>query len=100
MKLKQAASNADFDGVWSLEAYPNSLVIKRTGSGTNAVITDYTAPTGTATAFTIEGKGGISNLGLEVFQDNVSNASDLPVESFHGHHVKIINTSSADDDYF
>ena len=99
IEAQHTASNADFDGVWSLEAYPNSLVIKRT-TGTNAVVTDYTAPTGTAVTFTIEGKGGISNLGLEVFQDNVSNASKLPVESFHGHHVQVTNTSSADDDYF
>ena len=96
---QQSASNADFAGKWYLEAYPNSLVIKRT-SGTNAIITDYSTPTGTATAFTIEGKGGSGNLSLEVFQDSVGNASDLPAESFDGHHVKIINTSSADDDYY
>jgi len=99
---EQGNSNADFDGKWYLEAYPNSLVIKRmTGSGvTNGVVTDYSTPTGTATAFTIEGKGGAGNLSLEVFQDSVGNASDLPAESFDGHHVKIINTSSADDDYY
>jgi|TARA_Y100000033_G_scaffold51088_1_gene63691 hypothetical protein len=89
----------DFSGVWSLEAYANSLVIKRT-SGTNDVVTNYTAPTGTATAFSIEGKGGTANLSLEVFQDSVSNANDLPAESFDGHHVKINNTSFADDDYY
>jgi hypothetical protein len=96
---QHTANNSDFDGVWSLEAYPNSLVIKRT-SGTNAVVTDYTQPTGTPLAFTIEGKGGIANLSLEVFQDSVADVSDLPAESFDGHHVKITNTSSADDDYY
>ena len=45
IEAQQAANNSDFDGVWSLEAYTNSLVIKRT-AGTNAVVTDYTAPTG------------------------------------------------------
>lgn len=96
---QHTANNADFDGVWSLEAYPNSLVIKRT-TGTNAVVTDYTAPTGTPTAFTIEGKGGLANLSLEVFQDSVKDSGDLPAESFNGHHVKVTNTSSADDDYY
>ena len=96
---QHSANNSDFDGVWSLEAYPNSLVIKRT-SGTNAVVTDYTQPTGTPLAFTIEGKGGLANLSLEVFQDSVKDASDLPAESFNGHHVKITNTSSAEDDYY
>ena len=96
---EQGNSNTDFDGVWSLEAYPNSLVIKRT-TGTNAVVTDYTAPTGTPLAFTIEGKGGAGNLSLEVFQDSAQSSSDLPAESFDGHHVKIINTTSADDDYY
>jgi len=96
---QQSANNAAFAGVWSLEAYANSLVIKRT-SGSNAVVTDYTQPTGTPLAFTIEGKGGIANLSLEVFQDSVKNSSDLPAESFNGHHVKVTNTSSADDDYY
>ena len=96
---QHSANNSDFDGVWSLEAYPNSLVIKRT-SGTNAVVTDYTQPTGTPLAFTIEGKGGLANLSLEVFQDSVKDAGDLPAESFNGHHVKITNTSSAEDDYY
>ena len=102
IQAQQIALNSDFDGRWYLEAYPNSLVIKRmTGSGvTNGVTTDYSTPTGTPTAFTIEGKGGAGNLSLEVFQDSVQSSSDLPAESFDGHHVKIINTSSADDDYY
>ena len=96
---QHSANNADFAGVWSIEAYPNSLVIKRT-SGTNAVVTDYTQPTGTPLAFTIEGRGGLANLSLEVFQDSVKDSGDLPAESFNGHHVKVTNTSSADDDYY
>ena len=96
---QHSANNADFAGGWSLEAYANSLVIKRT-SGTNAVVTDYTQPTGTPLAFTIEGKGGLANLSLEVFQDSVKDSGDLPAESFNGHHVKVTNTSSADDDYY
>ena len=96
---QHSANNADFAGVWSLEAYPNSLVIKRT-TGTNAVVTDYTQPTGTPLAFTIEGKGGLANLSLEVFQDSIKDSGDLPAESFNGHHVKVTNTSSAEDDYY
>ena len=96
---QQTASNSDFDGVWSLEAYTNSLVIKRT-AGTNAVVTNYTAPTGTATAFTIEAKGGLGNSGIEAFQDSVGSSADLPTESFNGHNLKVRNTNSADDDYY
>ncbi len=99
IEAQHTASNSDFDGVWSLEAYTNSLVIKRT-TGTNAVVTDYTVPTGTPLAFTLEAKGGLANEGIEAFQDSVSSASDVPAESFHGHHVKIRNTNSADDDYY
>ena len=102
---RHTAGDTDFAGTWYLEAYPNSLVIKRTtgqtGSGTtNAIVTDYSTPVGTPTAFTIEGKGGDSNLRLDVFQDSVDASSDLPAESFDGHHVKVNNTSSADDDYY
>ena len=96
---QQSASNADFDGVWSLEAYTNSLVIKR-NSGTNAVVTDYTAPTGTALAFTIEAKGGLANAGIESFQDSIGTVAELPTESFNGHNLKVRNTNSADDDYY
>lgn len=99
IEAQHSANNSDFDGVWSLESYTNSIVIKRT-SGSNAVVTDYTAPTGTPLAFTIQAKGGTGNLALEAFQDSVKDAADLPVESFHGHHVKANNTSSADDDYY
>jgi hypothetical protein len=99
IEAQQSANNSDFDGVWSLEAYTNSLVIKRT-AGTNAVVTDYTVPTGAATAFTIEAKGGLGNIGIETFQDSVGSSADLPTESFNGHHVKVRNTNSADDDYY
>ena len=99
IEAEQNANNADFAGVWSLEAYTNSLVIKRT-AGTNAVVTDYTAPTGAATDFTIEAKGGLGNVGIETFQDSVGSSADLPTESFNGHHVKVRNTNSADDDYY
>ncbi len=99
IEAQQSASNSDFDGVWSLEAYTNSLVIKR-NSGTNAVVTDYTAPTGTPLAFVLTAKGGLANEGIVAFQDSIPNAGDLPAESFHGHHVKVLNTNSADDDYY
>ena len=99
IESQHAASNADFDGVWSIEAYTNSLVIKRT-TGTNAVVTDYTVPTGTPLSFTFEAKGGLANEGIEAFQDSVSSVNDVPAESFNGHHVKIRNTNSADDDYY
>jgi hypothetical protein len=99
IEAQHTASNANFNGVWSLEAYTNSLVIKRT-AGTNAVVTDYTAPTGAATAFTIEAKGGLGNIGIETFQDSVGSSADLPTESYNGHHVKVRNTNSADDDYY
>ena len=99
IEAQHTASNTDFDGVWSLEAYTNSLVIKRT-TGTNAVVTDYTVPTGTPLAFTFQAKGGLANEGIEAFQDSVSSANDVPAESFDGHHVKIRNTNSADDDYY
>ena len=96
---EQGAANSDFDGVWSVEAYTNSLVIRRT-TGANAFVADYSQPTGTPLAFTIEAKGGLGNVGIDVFQDSVNDASDLPVESFDGHHVKVVNTNSTDDDYY
>jgi hypothetical protein len=112
---QQGASNADFNGTWCIEGYTNSLVIKRFyDSGTpantpNQVLTDYedTDPAynaatwkGKNAAFTIEAKGGLNNDSLEVFEDEVTDVAKLPIESFHGHHVTILNSDSAADDYY
>ena len=100
---QQAASNADFSGTWCIEGYTNSLVIKRF-SGTNQVLTDYENTNGTFTgtplAFTIEAKGGFNNDSLEVFEDEVIDVSKLPIESFQGHHVTILNSDTDADDYY
>ena len=55
---------------------------------------------GTRTAFGITCKGGAANNKLAVFQDQVDNVSQLPVQSFDGRVVKIINTASDNDTYF
>jgi hypothetical protein len=103
IEAQHTASNADFAGTWCLEGYTNSLVIKRF-SGTNQVLTDYENTngtfTGTAVAFTIEAKGGLNNDSLEVFEDEITDVAKLPIESFHGHHVTILNSDSAVDDYY
>jgi len=96
---QQAASNSDFDGKWYVEGHNNSINIRRTDE-TNGVVTDYSTPGGTAVAFDIDAKGGLSNIALEVFEDEVDSADKLPVESFNGHTVKVINTDSVEDDYY
>ena len=99
IETQQAASNADFNGRWYLEGYNNSLVIRRTNE-TNGVVTDYSTPGGTPLAFEIDVRGGISNTAIEVFEDQVTNVSKLPLESFGGHNVKVLNSDSAEDDYY
>jgi hypothetical protein len=98
IEAQHSASNAAFAGRWYLEGYPDSLVIKRS-TGANAVITDYSAVTGTPVAFDIDAKGGLNNVAIEVFEDDVSDASKLPLESFGGHQVTVSNTTNAEDDY-
>jgi len=51
-------------------------------------------------AITISATGGQAGDSISVFQDQVDNAAQLPDQSFHGHLVKVVNTSSADDTYF
>lgn len=99
IEAQQSASNADFAGSWYLEGYTTSLVIKRT-NGSNQVVTDYSTPSGTPVGFSINAKGGITNSSLEAFQDSVTDISKLPVESFHHRNVQILNSASADDDYY
>ena len=98
IEAQHTASNADFDGIWYLEGYPDSIVIKR-GTGTNAVVTDYSAVAGTPVAFEIDARGGLNNASIEAFEDEVANAAKLPVESFGGHHVTVSNTTNSEDDY-
>ena len=98
IEQQHTASNADFDGIWYLEGYNNSIVIKR-GTGTNAVVTDYSAVTGTPLAFEIDARGGLNNTALEVFEDDVTDVSKLPLESFTDHNVRVLNSNSAEDDY-
>ena len=98
IEAQHTASNADFDGIWYLEGYNNSIAIKR-GTGTNAVVTDYSAVTGTPLAFEIDARGGLNNTALEVFEDDVTDVSKLPLESFTDHNVRVLNSNSAEDDY-
>ena len=106
IEAQQTANNADFDGTWCIEGYTNSLVIKRFDTTTDQVLTNYEHADGTFTddgtplPFTITVKGGISNDAIEVFQDDVVNVSKLPAESFHGHHVEILNSDGGEDNYY
>jgi hypothetical protein len=75
------------------------LVIKRS-TGANAVVTDYSALTGDPQSFTLDAKGGLDNISLTVLQDNAGTVSDLPVDSFDGHNIRILNSSVDEDDYY
>ena len=99
IEAQHTAGNTNFDGIWYLEGYNNSIVIKRS-TGTNAVKTDYSAVTGNPVAFSIDARGGLNNTSLEVFEDSVTDVDKLPLESFGDHYVKILNSDSAEDDYY
>ena len=116
---RQAASNPAFQGTWYLNAYPNSLVIRRTNSGGTGArrivaegilvsqngsrITSPSTPvavSGTPVAFNLFGKGGLNNTALETFQDSVTDYTKLPTESFHNHNVEILNSEGVEDNYY
>ncbi len=99
IQAQHTAGNADFAGKWYLESYSNSLVIKRTNEA-NGVVTNYSAPGGTPVTFTLSAKGGDANNALESFQDEVVDASKLSLQSYDGHHVKILNSDQPEDDYY
>jgi hypothetical protein len=100
---QHTAANPNFAGTWCIEGYRNSLVIKRF-TGTNQVLTDYEhatgAFTGTPATFTISARGGVNNTALEAFHTEVIALADLPVESYHDHVVRILNSNSDQDDYY
>ena len=99
IQAQHTAGNAAFAGKWYLESYSNSLVIKRTNEA-NGVVTNYSTPGGTPVAFTLSAKGGSANNALESFQDEVVDASKLSLQSYNGHHVKILNSDQPEDDYY
>ena len=100
LEARQTASDTEFDGKWYLNSYANSIQIRRT-TESNAVVVD--AEPGSSVTykyFQLSGLGGVSNDALETFQDEVTTVDLLPLESFHNHTVKILNSSTADDDYY
>ena len=85
---QQSASNANFNGTWTV-----------TRNGTASL--DITrVVSGTPTSFTLKVRGGLSNTGISAFQDEVSSIGLLPIESYNGHTVKIVNTITTTDDYY
>ena len=85
---QQSASNANFNGTWTV-----------TRNGTASL--DITRVVGsTPTSFTLKVRGGLSNTGISAFQDEVSSIGLLPIESYNGHTVKIVNTITTTDDYY
>ena len=102
IETQQAANNTDFEGRWYLEGYNNSIVIRRTTSTNQygGTRTGYESISGVQLAFEIDARGGPSNIALEVFQDDVTDVSKLPLESFGGHTVRVLNSNSAADDYY
>jgi len=51
-------------------------------------------------AISISATGGQGGDAIYVFQDQVDNLGQLPAQSFNGHLVKIMNTTSPDDTWF
>lgn len=85
---QQSASNTDFSGTWTVTKNGStSLDIVRTVNGSPAT-------------FTLAARGGVGNSSVGAFQDQVSSVGLLPIESYHGHKVKIVNTTSSLDDYY
>ena len=80
--FKTAIDNQGFSGVTTTQ-YLESLHIA--DSNSNIVI---------------EASGGDSGSSMRVFLDQVDNVSQLPLESFNNHTVKVQNTSSTNDTYF
>ena len=103
---RQTANDTDYDGTWCIEGYTNSIVIKRFDTVADQVLTDYQHADGTFTddgtplAFTITAKGGLNNDAFEASQDDVVDVSRLPLQSFHDHHLEILNSSSTEDNYY
>ena len=100
LEARQTASDTQFDGKWYINSYANSITIRRT-TESNAVVVGAEPGSGvTYKYFSLSAVGGDYNNTLEASQDDVTNVAELPLESFHNHNIKILNSDSADDDYY
>ncbi len=88
------------------DTYSDTLTKLKTAidalSISNLTVTKYqtTLQLTRTSAFTITAVGGATSTSIEVFQDQVDNISQLPVQTAHNHTVKIINTASTADTYW
>tara|TARA_B100001094_G_scaffold331614_1_gene400589 strand:- start:8576 stop:11119 length:2544 start_codon:yes stop_codon:yes gene_type:complete len=100
LEARQTASDTQFNGKWYINSFANSITIRKTTEA-NAVVVDQ-EPGGSVTysAFSLSAVGGALNNSLEASQDDVTNVSELPQESFHTHNLKILNSDTEDDDYY
>ena len=100
LEARQTASDTQFNGKWYINSFANSITIRKTTEA-NAVVVDQ-EPGGSVTysAFSLSAVGGDLNNSLEASQDDVTNVSELPLESFHNHNLKILNSDTEDDDYY
>lgn len=100
LEARHTASDTEFDGKWYLNSYANSITIRRT-TESNAVVVDAEPGSGvTYKYFSLSAIGGPLNNTLEASQDDVTNVTELPLESFHDHNLKILNSDTEDDDYY
>ena len=88
------------------DTYDDALTKIKAGidaaSISNLTVTKYqtTLQLTRTSAFTITATGGSLNSSITVFQDQVDNIAQLPVQTAHNHTVKVINTASANDTYW
>ena len=100
LEARHTASDSEFDGKWYINSYANSITIRRT-TESNAVVVDQEPGSGvTYKYFSMTATGGPANNTLEASQDDVTDVSELPLQSFHDHTLKILNSDTQDDDYY
>ena len=100
IEARQTANDAEFDGQWYLNSYANSITIRRTTEANAVVVGQQPGASVTYKFFSVTATGGPSNNSIETFQDDVTDISEVTLESFDNHTVKILNSDSADDDYY
>ncbi|MEK9696936.1 MAG: hypothetical protein VW270_14335, partial [Candidatus Poseidoniales archaeon] len=100
LEARHTANDTEFNGKWYLNSYANSITIRKTTEANAVVIDQEPGSSVTYSGFSLSAVGGVGNNTLEASQDDVTNVSELPLESFHDHNLKILNSDTEDDDYY
>lgn len=100
IEARHSAGDAEFSGRWYLNSFADSITIRRTTEANGVILQGSPGSGLTYKYFELSGTGGLGNVAVQTYQDEVTDITKLTQGSFHSDHVKILNSDTPEDDYY